>query len=178
MYLWLAIDVDDYYKDLKKKVSQIEKSLSFHYGTNGLPYHISLKISCKLPEGQEDLIIKDVESFYKTLKPFYIDVKGIEVDKGILWIRYYENDYIKYISQSLNKLLNEKYHIPYHKLDLNYKFHTTLYMNENAEILNKGYEKLKDEKLKNRLYLNKYLIGYSPEGLPETYKVLKKIIFK
>lgn len=67
---------------------------------------------------------------------------------------------------------------PYHEFDLNYKFHTTLYMNENAEILKNGYEKLKDEKLENRLYLNKYLIGYSPEGIPETYKVLKEIIVK
>ena len=175
MYLWFAIDVDKYFNDLKIKVEAAKNKIGFRYGTNGLPYHISLKISFEAPKGLENDIISTVEDFYKTLKSFTVRVKEIEANNKILWVRYYDNDYLKYIGTTLNKLLNDKYGIKYHDFDINFIFHTTLFMNENQEIINKGYELLKDEELPNELIINKLLIGYSPMGIPETYSVLKEI---
>ena len=108
MYLWFSVSVDDYYKDIKPLVEKTKEEIGFRYGTNGLPYHISLKISFEAPLGMEESIILDVEKFYKTLKPFKIITNGIDYQQQILWIRYLDNDYIKYISEELNKMLNEK----------------------------------------------------------------------
>lgn len=175
MYLWFSIDVDSYFNELKNKVEEVKNKIGFRYGTNGLPWHISLKISFDAM-GKENDIINDVISFYKTLKPFKVQPKGIEDGNVILWIRYFENDYLTYICKELNKMLNEKYNIPYHQYDLDYIFHTTLFMNDDPEIIKKGYEMLKEEKLPKELYVNKFLIGYSPLGKPETYSVIKEII--
>ena len=176
MHIWVAIDVDNYYKDLKLKVEEAKDILSISYGTNNLPYHISLKISFLSPENKENDIIKDIEDFYKTLKPFKIKTKSIGEGNSILWVLYEDNDYIKYISKEINKMLYEKYNIPYHKFDLDYIFHTTLYMNEIQDNIKKGYEVLKDYPLPKELSIDKFLIGYSLTGNPETYNVLKEII--
>lgn len=177
MYLWLSIDVDNYYGYLKEKVEDTKKSLGFSYGTNGLPYHISLKISFDA-KGKENMIIKDIEDFYKTLHSFTIKPRSIEEENNILWVRYEDNIYLKGITTNLNKLLNEKYNIPYHEYDLDFVFHTTLYMSNNFDYIHNGYLMLKDEKLPKELFINKFLIGYSPLGLPETYSVLKEVVVK
>ena len=178
MYLWFSINVDEYYKDIKFDVNRVKEELGINYGTNNLPYHISLKISFEAPKGKEEDIINEVEAFYKTLKPFNIKSIGIAYQSQILWVRYEENDYIRYIINELNEMLNKKYNIPYHLFDINFIFHTTLFMNNDPYILKEGYLKLKDLNWPQELYLNKFLIGYSPSGLPETYSVIKEIVLK
>ena len=175
MYLWLSINVDNYFQELKKKVANAMDEIGFRYGTNGLPYHISLKISFEAPLGKKEEIINSVEEFYKTLKPFVVKTKGIEEAFNILWIRYIDNEYLDYIGKELNKMLNEKHNIPYHKFDIDYIFHTTLFMNENQDIISEGYKLLHNEFLPKDLYINKFLIGFSKEGKPETYQVMKEI---
>ncbi len=177
MYLWFSVDVDSYYQDLKEKVEKTKEKIGFRYGTNGLPYHISLKISFDA-RGEEESIIKDIESFYKTLHSFTINTKDIEEENNILWVRYHDNSYLKEITTNLNKLLNEKYNIPYHEYDLDFIFHTTLFMSEDHNNIHKGYLMLKDEILPKELVINKFLIGYSQLGIPETYNVLKEVVVK
>lgn len=178
MNIWVAIDVDNYYHDLKVRVEEVKNELGIHYGTNNLPYHISLKISFLSPLNKENEIIRDIEEFYKTLKPFTLKTTKIEEGNSILWVRYMENEYLRNIAKVLNIMLNQKYNIPYHPFDIDYIFHTTLYMNEDQEMIQRGYLKLKDFNLPKELYINKFLIGYSNTGEPETYNVLKEIIIK
>lgn len=175
MYLWFSIYVDNYYQILKEKVEKVKEEIGLRYETNNLPWHISLKISFEAPKDKESEIIKDVEAFYTTLKPFTLSPKSIEKNHNILWIRYQDNDYLTLIQKELNQLLNEKYHIPYHPYDIDFIFHTTLYMNDNENLISLGYEKLKCEELPKEIYLNKFLIGNSPLGIPETYQVIKEI---
>ena len=175
MYLWFSIDVDKYYQDLKEKVEYVKNEIGCIFDTNGLPYHISLKISFEVPIDKEYDIIKDIEDFYKSLKPFTIKTRGIEENNVILWVRYQENEYLTYISKKINEILNVKYGIPYHPYDTDFIFHTTLFMNDDHNIIHKGYKMLKNEKLKDELYINTFIIGYSPAGIPGTYSVLKEI---
>ena len=175
MYLWFAASVDDYYDNLKEKVEKVKKDLDFYFGTNGLPWHISLKISFEVPKGKEEAIINDLSNYFKTLKPFKVNPKCIDKENNILWVRYYDNENLSNISSYLNKMLNEKYQIKYHEFDNNFIMHSTLFMSDDKSIIDKGYLLLKDEALPKELLINKFVIGTSPEGKPETYSVIKEI---
>ena len=72
-------------------------------------------------------------------------------------------------------ILNEKFNIPYHPFDIDYVFHTTLFMNSDNDIIAKGYEKLKDVKLPKEIHIHRFLVGYSLDGSPESYQVSKEI---
>ena len=175
MYLWFAVSVDDYYKKLKEKAFRINDELGIEFGAFNLPYHISLKITFEAPLNQENEIIERVISFFKTLKPFTVKPRIIENADTILWIRYQDNDYLKSISSKLNKVLNEEYNIPYHEYDLEFIFHTTIFMNDDKSLIKKGYDILKDEELPEEIFVNKCLIGTSEDGLSCTFKVIKEI---
>lgn len=175
MYLWLAAYVDNYYTSLKEKAIRINDELGIEPKAFMLPYHISLKISFEVPSGEENNVINDIEAFYMGLKPFNVRPSCIENAKTILWIRYYENEYLKYISNELNKILNEKYGIPYHKFDLEFIFHSTIFMSEDTNKIKEAFNRLKDETLPDRLSVNRFIIGSSDTGLPYTFKVIKEI---
>lgn len=178
MVLWLSVSVDEYFKYLKEKVDQIKEKLNFEFGLDNLPYHISLKITFECPKDKEDEIIGEIENYFKTLKSFDLKPKDIEIENNIVWIRYFENDYISNVSKNLNKMLNEKFNIPYHPFDLNFIFHTTLFMLDNSEIVKQGYELIKNTELPEKVHVNKYMIGFSLTGEIGTYKVLKEIVIK
>ena len=74
-----------------------------------------------------------------------------------------------------NKVLNEEYNIPYHEYDLEFIFHTTIFMNDDKSLIKKGYDILKDEELPEEIFVNKCLIGTSEDGLSCTFKVIKEI---
>ena len=175
MYLWFAASVDDYYKELKEKAFKINDELDIEFGAFNLPYHISLKISFEAPKNKEDEVIETIVNFFKTLKPFTVEPTHMEDNESILWIRYQDNEYLKYISSNLNQILNEKYDIPYHEFDLNFIFHTTIFMNDDKTLIKKGYDRLKNYELPKEISINKFLIGSSEEGLPYTFKVIKEI---
>ncbi|MBR4237620.1 hypothetical protein IKQ02_04210 [bacterium] len=175
MYLWFAVSVDDYYKELKEKAFKVNDELGIEFGAFNLPYHISLKISFEVEDIHAKKIINTAIEFFKTLKPFTVNSSYMENNGTILWIRYQDNEYLKYIGSTLNKILNEKYSIPYHEYDLDFIYHTTIFMNDDKSLINKGYERLKDFELPKELYINKFLIGSSEDGLPHTFKVIKEI---
>ena len=175
MYLWFGINVDNYYKSIKERSILINDELNMEVANFELPYHISLKISFEVENGMEELIIKEVESFYKTLKPFKLKVRVIENAGTILWIRYFDNDYLRNISDELNRILNEKFNIPYHEFDLNFIFHTTIFMNDDKDKIKLAHDKFRNEKLPDELYINKFIIGGSDNGIPYTYKVFKEV---
>ena len=175
MYLWFAVSVDDYYKKLKEKAFKINDELGIGFGIFSLPYHISLKITFEAPLDKENEIIDRVASFFQTLKPFTVYPKKVENAKTILWIRYQDNEYLKSIGSKLNEILNKEYDISYHEYDLEFIYHTTIFMNDDESLIEKGYELLKDEDLPDEILINKCLIGTSEEGLPYTFKVIKEI---
>lgn len=84
----------------------------------------------------------------------------------------------KSISDKLNKMLYEKYNIKYHKFDLDFIYHTTIFIDDNLDKINEAYNIIKSELLPNELCVNKFIIGGSNSGLLYTYKVLKEIDIK
>ena len=174
MYLWFGIDVDKYYTDIKKRVKEIEKEVSIDLGMV-LPYHISLKMSFLIDERIKNDVIDSLTDYFKNILPFDINSIKIEKYNNIIWVRMQNNDTIDNIHIDLNNMLLEKYNISLHEYDLDFLFHTTLFMDNDANKINKAYNMIKDITIPKTVKANKFLIGSSDSGQPGTYKIIKEI---
>ena len=86
MYLWVAIDVNEQVSKLRENVEKYIRSNGLTSPTLTLPFHISLKISFQIPNGIYREVVDDISEFCKSLKPFTIPVRKIEISGTILWL--------------------------------------------------------------------------------------------
>ncbi|MBE6698974.1 MAG: hypothetical protein E7584_01865 [Ruminococcaceae bacterium] len=175
MYVWTAIDVDDQLEEIKGKAQDIEKNLNFENSTFSLPFHISLKISFAVDDGAYPCVIQTLLDYYKTLKPFSVDVSGVEIEGTIVWIRIKENATLCRIHKELNQILMAKHNIIPHKFDLDFKFHSTLFLDSDKEKIATAYDRIKDIKIPLSLCAKKLIIGASKSGDVGTYSVTHSI---
>ncbi len=174
MYIWLGIDIDDQLLEVKTKVSAIEKQLHFLHSNFTLPFHISLKISFPIDDSLYETVIQDLTNIYKNIHSFDVEVKGVEYHQTICWIKMKENKLLNEIHDILNHIFLEKYKVPLHEYDLDYQFHTTLFMDEDEKKVHQGYQFIRDISLPQILKVNKLIVGTSPNGKLGTYHVIKE----
>lgn len=175
MYLWLGINVDNQLQDIQKIAKKIEKEIGFENSNFTLPWHISLKMSFYIQKEQYSAIIDDIICFYQSIQPFEIEVKGIEYDQNICWIMMKENQFLNQIHDQLNQMLLEKYHIPLHEYDLDYKFHTTLFMDKDENKVKEAFNAIKDRKIPSKLHAFLFVIGSSDSGKLGSYRLTHEI---
>ena len=171
MYVWIGINVNDQLLPLRIQAKEIEDRIGFSNSCYTLPYHISLKISFVIDDDIYPKVIEDILSYYNTIKPFDLYIRGIENEGTIAWIRMKENETLNQIHDDLDFLLLRKYGIPRHEYDLDYKFHTTLFMDRDREKVMMAYDQIKDVELPEILRVNRMLIGMSETGALGTFKI-------
>jgi 2'-5' RNA ligase len=175
MYIWTGIDVDSQLSDIKSQVKLVEESIGFNNSNFTLPFHISLKISFEVDNTIYSDVVNTIVEYYKTLKPFDIEVSGIEIENVIVWLRMEESEITNKIHDDLDRILMEKYGVPRHEYDLDYKFHTTLFMDSDEEKIFSAYHKIKGMEIPLSLHADRFLIGASATGALGTYKVAHNI---
>ena len=175
MFIWVGINVEEQLKEVRRAVDGVFEKIVISNVTCQLPLHISLKISFEINNELFDEVLNDIVSIYEEQKPFKIYVKGIEKHENIMWIRMYSNDEIEALATSLNMMLKEKYGIPLHEYDLDFIFHTTLFMDDDAEKINTAHTLLGDLVLPETLVANSFVIGTSDTGENGTYRVYKTV---
>lgn len=175
MHLWTAINIDGQLEEVKKKARCIEQEIGFKSSAFDLPSHISLKISFPVDSNAEARVIETILAYYKTLKPFSVDVKGIEVEGTIVWIRIKENAILDSIHKELDRILSEKHGITPHPFDLDFKFHSTLFLDPDKEKIATAYNKIKKIEIPSSLRAGELIIGASPSGEIGTYSVIRTV---
>ena len=175
MYIWVGVEVESQIAEIKKFAFEIEKKIGFENSNFTLPMHISLKISFPVPDAVAENVMKDIEKLYHSVTPFEIAVDKIECYENISWIRYKQNDKIDEIHDRLNAMLFEKYGVGLHEYDCDYKFHTTLFMENNEEKIRSAYETVKNVYLPEKISVNKLLIGVSESGKLGSYRVFREV---
>lgn len=175
MYIWIGIDVDNQLEKIKTKAIKIEKDLNFLNSNFTLPLHISFKITFLVDENIHNDVINTILDYYYSLKEFDVETSGIENFNSIIWIKMKQNNILDKIHDDLNDLLLKKYNIGLHPYDLDYLFHTTLFMEGDEEKINKAYQLIKDEVLPNKLTVNKLVIGTSQTGKLGSYSIYKTV---
>ena len=175
MFIWVGINVEEQLKETRMAVDGVFERIDISNVTCQLPLHISLKISFEIKNEVFDSVLNDIIDIYNAQKPFEIKVKGIEKHENIMWIRMYSNEDLEALATSLNVMLRDKYGVPLHEYDLDFIFHTTLFMDDDAEKINAAHNLLGDLKLPQTLTANTFVIGKSETGENGTYMVYKTV---
>lgn len=71
--------------------------------------HISLKISCSIPDEKYDEVAGDIKALLETIPRFEIKVNRVELHESIAWIAMESNEYLEMLHTSLDKLFLGKY---------------------------------------------------------------------
>ena len=175
MFIWVGIDVDSQLNEIKEGTKTVENELNFKHSNFTLPLHISLKISFEVEENIFQNVIEDILEVYSQTKPFEIRTKAISCENNISWIRMEDNQMLLDLSKNINSLMLTKYNIPLHEYDTDYKFHTTLFMDDDCEKVKQAYMKIQHMKIPKHLMAERFLIGVSASGRLGTYSVYKAI---
>lgn len=175
MFVWVGINVEEQLKEVRSAVDGVFEKIEISNVTCQLPLHISLKISFEIENSLFSSVLEDITRVYEACEPFEISVKGIEKHENIEWIRMYSNDKIEALATALNGMLLEKYGVPLHEYDLDFIFHTTLFMDDDAQKINAAHSLLGDVYLPEHLVANTFVIGNSETGKNGTYRVYKTI---
>ena len=175
MYVWTAINIDDQLNEIKAQAQVIEQKMNFANSAFTLPSHISLKISFFVDDKIYPCVLQTLLDYYKTAKPFSVDVNDIEIEDTIVWIRIKENDTLRHIHKELDRILQEKHNILPHKFDLDFKFHSTLFLDSDKEKISAAYDQIKNVVLPLSLCADKLIIGASASGDIGTYRVTHNI---
>ena len=175
MYIFLAIDVDNQFAEIKNKASIIDENIGFQNSCFTLPMHISLKASFKIDSSNFDSVIEEVMNYYSSIQPFKIDIYRLEMYDNIVWIRMYRNKELDKVHDDINRVLLEKHNIGLHEYDLDYKYHTTLFMDDNSHSIKEAYNMISKTDLPQSIIANQFIIGVSETGELGSYSIYRKI---
>lgn len=174
MYIWLGINVSDQLREVEEKAREIEDRLGFANSNFTLPLHISLKISFPVQDERFDQVVRTVEEYYSSLSRFEIKVRGIENEGTIAWIRMERNPVLDRVHDDLNRILLEKYNVPLHEYDMDYKYHTTLFMDSDQSKIASAAAQMDGIPLPKVLTASRLLIGHSQTGALGTYRIYRE----
>lgn len=176
MYIWVGINVHEYFSEIRERAKKVERELNYELSCFTLPSHISIKMSFPIKEELFESVVDTVCEYFETLKPFDITVKEVENAGNIVWIRYFDNQTLSLIKEEMNALLKERFDIELHEYDYDFIFHTTLFMDNNEEKNAMAFEAVKNVALPKAVRINRFIVGFSPNGELGTYKVFREII--
>ena len=175
MYVFVGLNVSEFFPKIKDEIKRIEEKLEYKNNLSKLPLHISLKMSFEISDDKLDNVLDELTLFFKDLTPIMVVPKEIENDNGICWIRMDENKRLNLIHDKLNTLLQNKFNVPLHEYDLDYKFHTTLFLDKDINKVNESFELIKEEVLPVNIFPEEILIGVSPNGDVGSYEIIRRI---
>lgn len=175
MFVWVGINVEDQLKEARAAVDSVFDKIDISNVTCQLPLHISLKISFEIEDTLFESVLSDISAVYEAQKPFEIKIKGIEKNENIEWIRMYSNESIEALATELNSMLRERYGVLLHEYDLDFIFHTTLFMDDDPEKINAAHRLLGNVILPETLIADTFVIGNSETGENGTYHIYKTV---
>ena len=176
--IWVGIGVDEQLQSVRERIAAVEERLALPNSNLTLPLHISLKMSFAVEEGSEGDVMDVLESYFSSLNPFQIPVKGPEYLGTIAWVRMQDNPTLNTIHDELNEMLYTRFGVGLHEYDRDYMFHTTLFMDQDAEKVRAGYEAMLGEPLPDTLLAERFLIGASETGALGSFRVVREIFVK
>ncbi len=175
MYLWFAIDVDQQLTQLRKKAEQITAAGRISNAALTLPAHISLRISFPVEEDIREELLAKVRHYFQSLAPFSVQIKGLEVVQGIVWLRIRENDRLQEIHTQLLDLTQREYAIAPHPFDGDFKYHVSLLTGNDPRLARDFFQALGQLPLPATLRVDTLILGASPTGRAGDYAVTETI---
>jgi hypothetical protein len=175
MFIWTGINVEKELSALKELKEKIERNLGITDTVVNLPLHVSLRISSSVSDEIYPSLENALIDFLRTVKLPPLEPTGFEREGGIVWLCYKESEKIKEIHDSLCALMEERFSIPRHPFDFEFKYHTTLFTAISEDKLAAAYDLVKDAPIPDVITSDRILIGNSESGKAGEYKVIHDI---
>ena len=173
MYIWIACDISDEYTSIRQKCIGYNKDLNLDEVAFLLPQHISLKISFRVEDNSFESVIKDVIVFLSECSPFSVGEPEPELSGNILWLSFPKSKHLQDLHSKLDLMLLSKHGVEQHPFDRDFKFHTTLFLDDNMSALREMLGKVRLLPLPKATEIKRFIIGASESGKAGTYSVLK-----
>lgn len=174
MYIWIGCGLpEEFETTLRRKTLPVAQACGLGLEPFTLPQHISLKISFDARNHTEE-ILDAVEEILRRERAFAVEPTGISRQGNILWIPFRENGTLRRLHNLLDRELKRQFGIEQHLFDCAFLFHSTIFIGGEEKVA-RGAEKLSDLCLPEKLMVNRFLLGVSPEGRAGTYRVVREI---
>ena len=176
MYIWIGCAVpEDIAAPLRAYCRECNQGLCLSTVAFALPQHISLKISFSVPEPEPVLtFLEEILS-----KECRFEAGFAEISKlgNILWCGIRENPRMPQLHQQLDTLLQTHWGVTPHPFDLDFQFHSTLFLDSDEGKLEQMCSLLQHYPLPETFPVTTCLLGTSPDGTPGSYQVVRKFNF-
>ena len=174
MYLWIGCKLPEAFeREIRRHCLELNQQIGLDMVAFTLPQHVSLKISfqAEYPEP----ILAALEAFLSAQSPFAVQILNIEQNGHILWLTVAENEILSSLHQKLDVFLEERFGIGQHAFDKCFKFHTTLFIDEDLKKVSQMYRALADYPFSRTLTVDTFLLGLSETGKAGSYRVVQTI---
>jgi len=174
MYLWTAVDVTGALEEIRQRALLANGEIGLSQVAFLLPAHVSLQISFQVAEENAADIQREMEQIFRRTPAFSIRVRGLEGVPGCLWIAMEENETLRGLHEKMVGLAG-RYGAPPHPFDGDFRYHSTLFLSQEAEKLARMADRLKEAPLPDVIPANAFLIGGSETGRAGEYRVFQRI---
>lgn len=174
MYLWMAVDLAGQLEEIRRRALKENEKIGLSEAAFTLPAHVSLKISFPVAGEASESVQQEAAEIFRRMPPFSIRVKGLQQGPGVLWIAMEENEKLRLLHEKMVALAAE-YGAPAHPFDLDFCYHSTLFLSGETEKLALMEKALEEVRLPGCVPAAGFLIGGSESGKPGEYRVFRRI---
>ena len=172
MLVLAAVLIENQLKDLREHALKIGEQMGVKCPLKVLPMHVSLKKGIEIEQERLESCVESICALYSKTEPFSVEVEGLELSDGIIWLRLKENKVLSDLHSALVDLSKNKFGVEPNEIDSKFKFHSTIFM-DNEKDLGPAYDELSRIKLPQKITVRHFMIGTTENGKPEGYSVFK-----
>ena len=174
MYIWIGCRLpESFEQEIRQHCLSLNDGIGLDTVAFELPQHISLKISFYTDRQEE--VLKELSAYLSSQQSFDLRILAAEQMGNILWLPVAENPVLNGLHRELDQLLEIQFGIPQHPFDKALQFHSTLFLDPDAEKLAQMGAALKDYPFARQLRVDTFLLGVSDTGRAGGYWVAQEI---
>ena len=174
MYIWAGCRLpEEFESEIRRHCLELNRDVGLDTVAFDLPQHISLKISFRTDRAED--VTADLEDFFARQQPFSVRLLPPERFGNILWLPVAENDRLRQLHETLDGRLERRFGIPQHELDKCFLFHSTLFMDADADKIARMERLLAEYPLPGELNVDTFLLGASETGKPGECRIVREI---
>lgn len=174
MYIWVGCKLPEAFEqEIRSCCLELNKEIGLDTVAFSLPQHVSLKISFQSERYQE--IIEDLTAYLAAQEPFSLRIQSAQQAGNILWMPVAENQNLDRLHKELDARLENRFGIGQHEFDKCFLFHSTLFMDSDAERIAQMRDALAKFPIERELRTDTFLLGLSETGKPGECRIVRQI---
>lgn len=177
VFVWIGCRLPEAYeRELRFGLREMNEQIGLDEAAFTLPQHVSLKISFAVPNERVQSVLDALEEMLKREKPFAVQLGGVtQLMGGVLCLEIKPNARLKNLHARLDAMLMKDFDVPQHLYDTDFRFHSTLFIDEDADKLRRMYDIMSQFPNNETLGVDRFLLGTSESGKVGTYQVVREI---